>query len=241
MRQPSKSNYVPALSFNWLTPYYDAVVGTTTRERTFKRALIRQADIEAGHQVPDLACGTGTLAIWVKQTQPRATVTGVDGDPAILAIANRKAEKAKVPVQFERGLSYDLPYPSAKFDRVLSSLFFHHLTWENKKRTALEVFRVLKPGAELHIADWGFPTNALMRGLFFSIQVLDGFRSTEDNVSGKLIELFTQAGFSKMTQRRTFSTIFGTLALYSATKSSQWSDSFQHANRAMAARSDSRF
>lgn len=221
MRQPPKSDYVPALSFNWLTPYYDVVVGTTTRERTFKHALIQQADVKAGHEVLDLACGTGTLAIWAKQRQPMATVTGVDGDPAILAIANRKAERAKVPVQFERGLSYDLPYPSARFDRVLSSLFFHHLTWGDKKRTAREVFRVLKPGAELHVADWGYPTNALMRGLFFSIQALDGFSNTQDNVSGKLIELFAQAGFSKVTQRRTFSTIFGTLALYSATKLSE--------------------
>ena len=220
MQQSSNSDYVPALSFNWLTPYYDAVVGTTTREGAFKKALIQQAGIKTGHQVLDLASGTGTLAIWVKQSQPLAIVAGVDGDPAILSIATRKAKKANVAVRFDQALSYSLPYPAAHFDRVLSSLFFHHLTWENKQRTAHELFRVLKPGAELHIADWGYPTNALMRGLYLSIQLLDGFKNTQDNVSGKLIELFKQAGFSKVAQRQTFSTIYGTMALYIAVKHS---------------------
>lgn len=218
MQQPSKSEYVPALSFHWLTPYYDAVVGATTRERSFKQALIEQAALKPGQQVLDLASGTGTLAIWVKQRQPLALVTGVDGDPAILAIATRKAQKAKVAVQFDHALSYKLPYPAAHFDRVVSSLFFHHLTWENKQRTAQELFRVLKPGAELHVADWGYPTSAFMRGLFLSIQLLDGFKNTQDNVSGKLVELFQQAGFSEVAQRQTFSTIYGTMALYRAVK-----------------------
>lgn len=218
MSRPSKLEYVPALRFSWLTPYYDAVVGTTTRECSFKQALIQQADIKAGQHVLDLATGTGTLAIWVKQSQPLATVTGVDGDSAILSIATRKAENANVAVQFDHALSYSLPYPAAHFDRVLSSLFFHHLTWENKQCTAQELFRVLKPGAELHVADWGYPTNVVMRGLFLSIQLLDGFKNTQDNVSGKLIELFQRAGFAEVAQRKTYSTIYGTMALYSAVK-----------------------
>lgn len=220
MRESTDPNYVPALRFHWLTPFYDAVVGTTTRERTFKHALIRQARVEPGQQVLDLACGTGTLTIWIKQHQPQANVIGVDGDPAILALARRKAERAGIPVCFDHAISYSLPYPSAHVDRVVSSLFFHHLTWENKERTAQELFRVLKPGGELHIADWGRPTNALMRGLFLSIQLLDGFRNTQDNVAGKLTTLFEQAGFIQVAQRRTFSTVYGTMVLYSAVKPS---------------------
>lgn len=218
MQKPSRSKYVPALGFHRLTPYYDAVVGTTTRERTFKQALIEQARIEPGQQVLDLACGTGTLAIWIKQHQPEADVTGVDGDSAILSIASRKAHNANVSVRFDRALSSSLPYPAATFDRVISSLFFHHLSWEDKERTAGELFRVLKPGAELHVADWGRSTSALMRGLFLFVQLLDGFRNTQDNVSGKLIPLFEQAGFVDVTQRQTFRTIYGTMALYSSVK-----------------------
>jgi SAM-dependent methyltransferase len=34
-------------------------------------------------------------------------------------------------------------------DLVLSTLFFHHLTGADKRRTAKEIARVLKPGGEL--------------------------------------------------------------------------------------------
>lgn len=218
MQSPIEPKYVPALGFHWLTPYYDEVVGTTTRERSVKHALIKQARFEPGHRVLDLASGTGTLAIWIKQHQPHAIVTGVDGDPAILSLATHKAQKADVSVQFDRALSYSLPYPAAHFDRVVSSLFFHHLSWENKERTVQELFRVLKPGAELHVADWGRADNIVMRGLFLFVQLLDGFDNTQDNVSGKLVTLFEEAGFRDVTQRQTFSTIYGTMALYSAVK-----------------------
>ena len=32
MPKPPETDYVPALGFNWPTPYYDVVVGLTTRE-----------------------------------------------------------------------------------------------------------------------------------------------------------------------------------------------------------------
>ena len=218
MRSPTDSKYVPALGFNWLTPYYDVVVGATTRERRFKQALIAQARIEPDHKVLDLASGTGTLAIWIKQHQPEAEVIGVDGDPVILARARQKVQQTGVVVQFDQALSHGLPYPAMHFDRVVSSLFFHHLSWEDKVATARELFRVLRPGAELHVADWGRATNPMMRGLFLFIQLLDGFSNTQDNASGKLIPLFEQAGFADVSLRQTFSTVYGTMALYRAIK-----------------------
>lgn len=216
--EPGKNEYVPALGYRWLTPYYDAVVGATTRERTFKNALIRQADIQPGQRVLDLACGTGTLSIWIKEAYPQTDVTGIDGDTDILSIAVDKANRAGVSVQFSTAMSFDIPFPDAYFDRVLSSLFFHHLTWEDKIRTAAEIFRIVQPGAQLHVADWGKAENVTMRALYLFVQLLDGFANTRDNVAGKLIEVFESAGFVEVVQRQSFSTIFGTMALYSAVK-----------------------
>lgn len=218
MPETPDPDYVPALAYHWLTPFYDVVVRTTTRERRFKHALIRQASLAPGQRVLDLASGTGTLAIWIKQREPLLDITGVDIDPGILARAARKAELANVAVNFTRALAYELPYPAAHFDRVVSSLFFHHLSWEDKSRTAQELHRVLKPGGELHVADWGRPANPVMRGLFLMIQCLDGFETTRDNAAGRLVSLFAGAGFIEVSERRTFSTIFGTLALYRAVK-----------------------
>jgi len=65
-KPPDKQSpqYLPALRFNWLTPYYDSIAGLTTPERRFKQALIRQAQFVPGHRVLDLASGTGTLALY---------------------------------------------------------------------------------------------------------------------------------------------------------------------------------
>jgi len=212
------SKFVPALGYRWLTPYYDAVVGATTRERTFKEALIRQAEIQSGHRVLDVACGTGTLSVWIKKGSPQSEVFGIDGDSDILSFAVKKASRAGVSVHFDKAMSFDIPFPDAHFDRVVSSLFFHHLSWEDKIRTAQEMYRLLRPGAQLHIADWGKAANIAMRSLFWTVQLLDGYKNTQDNVAGKLIEVFESTGFAEVEQRQTFGTMFGTMALYSAVK-----------------------
>jgi SAM-dependent methyltransferase len=210
--------YVPALRHDWLTPFYDVIVRFTTRERRFKHALIEQASLEPDLRVLDLATGSGTLALWMKRCQPSLDLSAVDGDPSILAIARRKAAKANAEIHWLQAMSTELPFPALHFDRVVSSLFFHHLTWDGKLRTAREVFRVTKAGGELHVADWGRPQGPLMRGLFLGIQLLDGFENTRDNVAGRLVPLFEQAGFVEVTTTQAFSTMFGTLALYRATK-----------------------
>lgn len=143
MSNQHSANYVPALGVRWLTPYYDVVVGVTTREQVFKRGLIAQAHIAPGHQVLDLGCSTGTVAIWLKQGEPSARVTGVDGDPAMLALATTKAAAAGVSIAAEHALANTLPFASATFDRALSRLFFHDLTLEQKQLGAHELFRVL--------------------------------------------------------------------------------------------------
>jgi SAM-dependent methyltransferase len=149
---------------------------------------------------------------------PGANISGLDGDPKVLERARSKAVAAGAQIRFAEGLSDDLPYPDASFDRVLSSLFFHHLDRSGKERTLAEVRRVLRPGGELHVADWGRPANPLMRVLFTSIRLLDGADSTRDNVDGALPLLFTEAGLEDARVRGGLSTVYGTLAFYSATR-----------------------
>lgn len=210
--------YVPALRFHALTAWYDAVVGATARERTFKAALIGQAELAPGMRVLDVGCGTGTLALRLKQHCPEASLVGTDCDIAMLSRARHKAIAALAAVQFDCAYSYALPYRSNSFDRVISSLFFHHLTWSDKQRTSREIFRVLRPGGELHVADWGRPGNVLMRGLFLSVQILDGFAPTRDHVAGRLPELFEESGFVQVVESGRFATVYGSLALFRAVK-----------------------
>lgn len=213
--------YIPALSYRWLTPLYDPVVSWTTRERTFKSALLQQANLQPGGRVLDLACGTGTLTIAAQQAQPGAEIRGLDGDAAILERARAKAQSAGAGLHFDEAMSDRMPYPDASFDVVLSSLFFHHLGRDAKRATLREVHRVLKPGGWLHVADWGKAANPLMRAAFMLVQLLDGFETTADNVAGRLPAFMADGGFVDVTQTRRFATPLGTIALYRARKPGQ--------------------
>ena len=208
--------YIPALRFNWLTGFYDPLVRATTREGTFKPRLIEAAAIKPGHRVLDLGCGTATLAIEIKRRVPDAQVSGLDGDPEILNIARNKANQASVQIALETGMSFALPYADASFDRVFATLLFHHLTRADKARTLREVYRVLKPGGQLYVADWGKAQNRLMRALFLLVQILDGFENTADNVNGLLPQLIREAGLQPVRQIADYPTMFGTLSLHTA-------------------------
>lgn len=211
-------DYVPALRFDWLTRFYDPVIRLMTREKTFKNLLIQQARMGAQDRVLDVGCGTGTLAIWIKQRHPGVEVVGLDGDAEILERARRKASRYRVSLSLDEGLSYALPYEDASFDRVFSSLFFHHLSTTDKTRSFAEILRVLKPGGSLHVADWGVPTGRLMRSLFLFIQTLNGFANTRDNLKGMLPRLMQGVGFDEVDSRYHVNTMFGTLRVHRATK-----------------------
>ncbi|GED32445.1 class I SAM-dependent methyltransferase [Brevibacillus centrosporus] len=217
MRKGQK-DYIPALSYQWLTKLYDPLVRWTMREFTFKSQLVKELNTEKGNRVLDLGCGTATLTIQLKQAYPESNFIGLDGDRKVLSIAKKKVSQAGLEIDFQEGLSYNLPYPDETFDHIVSSLLFHHLTSENKKATFDEVYRVLKPGGEFHLADWGKPQNQLMRIAFLSIQVLDGFTTTKDHVKGKLPEFINHSGFHDVKETSRFVTIYGTLSLYRAKK-----------------------
>lgn len=207
--------YVPALRFRALTALFDPVV-RLMREREFKNRLLEQAGPGSGQRILDIGCGTGTLALLVKERVPEADVVGVDADPEILERARAKAAAAGVEVQFDRALSTELPYEDESFDLVLSTLFFHHLTGDNKRRTATQIARILRAGGELHVADFGPPADPLMWVLFGSVRLFDGIEQTRDNAAGSMPEIFDGGGLEQATQTDRLRTAFGTLALYRA-------------------------
>jgi len=206
--------YIPALSFRFLTPFFDFIQKYIVRDIRYKSLLIKQANIQPGHKVLDLGCGTGTLAMMAKATQPEAEVTGLDADPEMLHMAIAKSAEQNIAVKFDVGFAHELPYPDASFDRVLSSIMIHHLKTPEKKKAAYEVFRVLKPGGELHIIDFGKPVTWYGKLLG---QFLHGFEEANDNIDGKLPQIFGAPGL-RTTITGDFKTFFGDLAFLSGKK-----------------------
>ena len=210
--------YIPALRFYSLTRIFDPLLRALLKDEKFRGRLITQADIKSDQCVLDIGCGTGTLALLINRAVPGAKIVGIDGDPDILRIARDKAARADVDITFIEGLAHEVPLPSASCDCVVSSLVLHHLTTESKRGMLTEVFRLLRPGGTLHIADWGQAQNLLMRAAFFWVQLLDGFETTADSVGGRLIALLVEAGFANVRETHHEMTLLGTLSLYEATR-----------------------
>ncbi len=207
--------YIPALGLKRLTPLYDPLMRWAMPEVMLKTRVVDQAHIEQGDRVLDLGCGTGTLAILVKQICPQSEVVGLDADPKILEIARGKAQKARAGITFDLGMAFELPYPDNAFDHVLSSFVFHHLTTENKSRTFKEVYRILRPGGKLSVLDLGKPygTYAVLISL-----VLRRFEETLDNLQGRLPDMIRNAGFYQVNEPERYATIFGVICLCTARK-----------------------
>lgn len=208
------NQYIPALRFNWLTKIYNPLIAFTMPELKFKSALIEQAKIQPQHKVLDFGVGTATLSLLLSKKQPNCFIEGVDIDEKIIKIAKEKVAKEEKQIVITKYDGIVLPYEDNTFDRVITSLVFHHLDKEQKLNSLKEIKRILKPNGELHIADWGKAANPVMRGLFYLVQLLDGFKTTTDNVNGKLPDYIKSAGFSDVSITNNFSTIFGTLSLF---------------------------
>jgi ubiquinone/menaquinone biosynthesis C-methylase UbiE len=207
--------FVPALAFDLLTPLYDTLIRVTLNERAVKQQLIEQGRIAPGMTVVDFGCGTGTLAIMIKRTQPAAHVIGVDVDEKILGIARAKVAAAGSDVELRHGLVQEVGLAPGSVDRVLTSLVLHHLTTEEKLSALRTLHAALKPGGELHVLDFGPPHNTLMSLVSAPFRYFDGHARTNDNLSGRMPQILGDAGFREVTERGHRMTMFGTLAYWS--------------------------
>ncbi len=198
-------SYIPAAGFHWLLPLFDLVTKPTGADRA-RSALLEQAELRPGQQVLDVGCGTGSLAILLKQQHPKIEVLGFDPDPKALALARRKAQRAAVSPRFDQGFSDALAYAADSFDHVFSSFMFHHLRSNQKEETLREVRRVLKPGGYLHLLDFRGPNTGdtrLVTRWFHSRRIL------KDNAESRILELIAKARLAEAKILRRETVVFG--------------------------------
>ena len=220
----SKESFIPALGYQSLNALYDLTISRTMPERKLRVRLADQVNLLPGERLLDFGCGTASQTILQMQRSPDASVTGVDVDPQILALASRKAHEAGLHLRLDQYDGRTLPYPDASFDKVVSSLVFHQLNAERKGLALREIYRVLVPGGELHLGDWGWARSRLLRFAFLAVQILDGFESTRDNVAGLLPWHIADAGFIEVVETGFINCALGTFAFYRARKPSAKTD-----------------
>ena len=81
-----------------------------------------------------------------------------------------------------------------------------------------EIYRCLKPGAELHIADFGKVSTIYAKLAFGIFRRIDGEENTRINSKGLLPAFIQEAGFEKVEETKQFNTALGTIRLIKAVK-----------------------
>ena len=215
----SAAGYTPALGYAGLTPAYDLMVRLVTRERRWRAMLLTQLSPREDEAILDVGCGTGTFAIMLKRQAPGARVVGLDPDPKVLELAEKKAARAGVRIEWRLGFARDAERYAGEFDKAVSSLVFHQVPVEEKAAGIAGMLAAVRPGGEIHIADYCRQPDWLMRQLFRTIQLLDGPTNTQPNADGKVEQLLATGGAVPVTPRTVVRTPTGAISLFRIRKS----------------------
>lgn len=205
--------YLPGMSRDWLLPLYDPLTRLIGVQAAHRK-LAEQAELASAERVLEIGCGTGNLALLVKRMHPQLDVAGLDPDPKALARADRKARRAGLTLTLARGFADECPYPDSSFDRVLSSLMFHHLEAELRVASLREVLRVLRPGGSLHLVDFGGDSHHL-HGL---TRLARHSHTLKDNWDDRIPTLMHEAGLGDPTETGHLTKRIGRLTYYRAAR-----------------------
>ena len=181
----------------WAT-YYDRVTNLMTLGQAprLRKITVDQALITPGDSVLDVGCGTGEVTLLAKKRTGNGTVYGIDPAPEMIAVARSKAARKKLEIDFRVAVIEALPFPDSSIDVVTSSLMMHHLPEDLKVRGLAEIYRVLKPGGRLLIADFMRPTGSFLNHLFIAFTRHGRLRQGIEYLQG----LLKDAGFSQIIQ-----------------------------------------
>jgi len=156
------------------------------RRRRVYRRVADLSGAKPGDRVMDVGCSGGYLSrLLAAAVTPGGQVTGVDPAAPAISYARRRAPGN---CSFIIGTAQDLDVPGSSFDVVTSTLAIHHIPEAERPAAFGEMYRVLRPGGRLLVADF--------RPSRRRLALHSGGRAMRHNAPDLIGELAEAAGFS---------------------------------------------
>jgi len=137
-------------------------------DRRWRRRAIRELGLTGRERVLDMCTGTGDLAIEaVRSPYGRAAmVVGVDFAGEMLRLGLLKVRQLGLARQIvlARGDATSVPLPDASVEAAMVAFGIRNVV--DPAKAAREFARVLKPGGQLAVLEFGQPPNPVIRAFY---------------------------------------------------------------------------
>lgn len=158
-------DYIDKL-FDGISARYDRFNHITSLgiDRLWRRQAVRS--LPACQQLLDVAVGTGDLAIEALRQRKALQVTGIDISDGMMQVAGAKLRRRGLDqkVLLQHADCAELPFADASFDAITCGYGVRNFA--QLDQSLAEMHRVLRPGGELRILEFAYPTNPIIRFLY---------------------------------------------------------------------------
>jgi ubiquinone/menaquinone biosynthesis C-methylase UbiE len=138
---------------------FGSAIAYLGRRRAVYGRIVALSGARPGDRVLDIGCNGGFLArLLAAQVGPDGHVVGIDPAEQAIRYASRRAP---ANAAFTVGVAQDLALPDSSFDVVTSTLAVHHIPQDLQAAAFGEMYRVLRPGGRLLVADFRPPKGPL--------------------------------------------------------------------------------
>ena len=185
----------------WFYDLRAALLGR--RGRRLWCGLADELDLSDGDRVLDVGSGPGRLArVLAERVFPGGTVVGVEAGSEMVQRARAKVRGSRRAadrlVSFREARAQQLPFADAEFDAVSCTLVLHHVAAPDRGVAVREMFRVLRPGGRIVIAEFAPGERPLLQRLPFLRRHQHGHHDHDTLAEAR--ELAESAGFVDLTQ-----------------------------------------